>query len=264
MSNERLLRILVTFDCAGPSEDMLLRVTRVMEFDRLEVTGLYVEDEDLLRAANLPGLREVSLNGHETLLDAGRLAAEIAREANTAREAFETLARGLLRHHLPLTHRFDVARGRLIEALDRAAAACDLVLVTRDLRRSGLRPRPATSFASVARRPAHLLVVNEPWASGTSVVVLGSAQAGIDQAARLAAADRLRLVVALPPGQSPPALPAGAELRHLPHLEEQDIAELCLREDARLLVLPSTAGLDVTELLVNLADRLPCSLLKLA
>jgi hypothetical protein len=264
MSRDRLLRVLVSYDGAGPSEDALLGITRLLEFDRLEVTGLYVEDEDLLRAASLPGLREISLSGQETTLDPERIAAEISREVGLARAAFENLTSSLVRQQLQFTHRFDVARGRIAEALDRAAAASDLVLVTRTLRRSGLRPRMARTFTSLVRKPKHVLFVNEPWASGSSVVVLDGTAGGLDQAARLAKAGGLRLVIALAPGQRPPEVPDGSSVRHLARLEEADIADLCLREDARVLVLPPTGGIDVAELLVSLADRLPCSLLKLA
>lgn len=264
MSRERLLRVLVAFDCAGPSEEVLISLTRLLEIDQLEVTGLYVEDEDLMRAAALPGLREITLSGGESLLDAERMAREISREAETARAAFDELARRLIGRELQLTHRFDVTRGRIGEALDRAASASDVVLVTRALRGAGLRPRRARTFTSLARQPRHVLFVNEPWRSGSSVVVLDGSREDVARAARLAEAEGVRLVVALGPDGDAAGLPAGATPRRLPRMEETDIADLCLREDARLLVLPPAEDLDVAELLVSLADRLPCSLLKLA
>jgi hypothetical protein len=264
MSRERLLRVLVAFDCAGPSEEVLLGVAQLLEFDRLEVTGLYVEDEDLLRAASLPGLREVTLAGHASALDAERIATEIAREGDRARAAFEALTSSLLRRQLKFTHRFAITRGRIAEALDRAAAESDMVLVTRTLRGSGLRPRQARAFTSLVRQPRHILFINEPWPTGSSVVVLDGIRGSIEQAARLARSQNLRLVVALRPDQDVPELPPGATARRLSHLAEAAIADFCLREDARVLVLPPTEGIDVAELLVSLADRLPCSLLKLA
>lgn len=264
MRPDRLLRVLVTFDCARPSEDALLQLTALLEFDRLEVTGLYVEDEDLLRAASLPGLREISLTGVESRLDAEHVHGELARDAAAARAAFATLTHRLIGHHQRLTQRFDVIRGRVADALALAAADADLVLVTRTLRRSGLRPRQARAFAALARRPATVLFVNEPWASGTSVVVIATTDDGVRQGARLAAAEGLRLVAAAPADAALPELPPGAALRRLPGLTEKDIADLCLAEDARLLVLPADHRLDVAELLVTLADRLPCSVLKLA
>jgi hypothetical protein len=264
MTRERLLRVLVAFDCVGPSEEVLLGITQLLEFDRLEVTGLYVEDEDLLRAASLPGLREVTLSGRASALDAERIAAEIAGEADRARAAFETLASALLHQQPHFTHRFDVIRGRIAEALERAASESDMVLLTRTLRGSGLRPRQARAFSSLARQPRHVLFVNEPWATGSSVVVLDGSPDSLRQAARLARAQGLRLVVALGPQPGTSELPPGSITRRLSRLDEAAIADLCLREDARVLVLPPTDGLDAAELLVSLADRLPCSLLKLA
>jgi hypothetical protein len=44
---------------------------------------------------------------------------------------------------------------------------------------------------------------------------------------------------------------------------ETAIAELCERENARLLVVPPTQQLEWRTLLMNIIDRVPCSLLRL-
>ena len=267
MVNERGLRtvrLLVALDSSGPNEDSLRAVSKLLDSDGLEVTALYVEDEDLLRAASLPGLREISLSGRESSLDPVRLAREMASQAAEARRAFEALAERLTGEHLRLEHRFLVARGRMTEELDRAAAQSDFVLVSRASRAAGLRPRLGRAFAQLVQQPKHVLFVNEPWASGSSVVVLRGSGAAVDYGARLARAQGLRLVVVAAAESTPGGLPEDAELRQLPTFDERAIAELCVKEDARLLVLPEVPDLDWAELLLSLVDRLPCSLLKLA
>jgi hypothetical protein len=264
MSAEHYLRVLVTFDCSHPDEAVLRQLAELLAAEALELTGLFVEDEDLLRAAALPGLREISLSGAESGLDPDRLARELARDAETARQTFQRLAQTLAKRHGRLRHRFLVTRGRTAEEIHRAAAEADFVLVTRALRASGFRPRLGRTFQELVRQPVNLMFVNEPWASGSSVVVLHGSPAALDYAARLAESEGLRLVVAVPAVEPADALPAGAVIRHLPDWAEERLADLCLTEDARLLVMTTRPDVDWAELLVSLMDRLPCSLLKLA
>ncbi len=262
MSRESRIRILVALDGTQPSEAPLRQLAGLLVTEALEVTGLYVEDEDLLRAANLPGLREITFSGEQAVLDAERLARDIAGEAALARAAFELLASRLTSVDARLQYRFLVARGRHAEELLRAAEASDFVLVSRALRAAGLRPRFGSCFADLLRQPKDVLVVNEPWDSGSSVVVLRGSEEAMRYGQRMAEFEDLRLVVAIPPGEAAPDLPEGAVRRPLPDWQEETIADLCLREDARLLVVPAATDLNWAELLVSLMDKLPCSLLK--
>jgi nucleotide-binding universal stress UspA family protein len=266
MSSERAIRVLVTFDCTHPNERVLSALVRLLGAVAVDVTGLYVEDEDLLRAASLPGLREISLSGKEATLDIARIVRDVAREAASAQRSFESLARRLASEHERLQHHFLVARGRIAEEMGRAALEADLVVVTRALRPSFLRPRLARAYEDLVRQSRQVLFVNEPWASGTSVVVLHGSDAALAYGARLAAAEGLRLVLAAPPGEAvdTAGLPRAPTVRHLADWEEETIAELCLSENARLLVMGARADLDWQELLLSLADRIPCSLLKLS
>jgi hypothetical protein len=266
MSPDQGLRVLVTLESTCPNDSVLRTVSELLGSDRLELTGLYVEDADLLRAASLPGLTEISMSGQVSSLDAARISADIAAQATAARQAFEGLTRRLSREHQHVGHRFLVARGQIDEEFDRAAAQCDFVMVTRAQLATGLRPRLGHSFARLVRQPKHLLFVNEPWASGSSVVVLHGSDLALGYAARLARAEGLRLVVAAPASALPipsDRLPEGTTTRQVDDWSESSIAELCLSENARLLVLPALKDLDWAELLVSLMDKLPCSLLKL-
>lgn len=265
MPIEATVRVLVTVRGSGPNEDALRAVWSLLDSQTLEMTGLYVEDEDLLRAAALPCFREISFAGTESALDASRLARDMDSEAAAARHAFEALAGRLAGEHRRLLHRFLVTRGRIAEELVRAAAESDFVLMTRAPGGFGLRHRIGRELARLVQQPKHVLLVNEPWASGSSIVVLQGSDLALDHAVRLARAQHLRLVVAIPIAAPPPdRLPANASVRQLTRWDEAAFAELCLREDARLLILPELEGLDWAELLISLMDKLPCSVLKLA
>lgn len=267
MSIERIRRVLLALDDVRPDADVLRALQSLLDLDALEMTGLFLEDEELLRAARLPGFREIDFSGAALPLDRERLLRDMALQARAAEEAFRALAERLTREHWRLAHRFRVARGRFAEELDRAAAEADFVLVTRRARGGGFRQRLGRTFANLVRQPRHVLFVNEPWASGTSVVVVNAGRTALDHAALIAEAQGLRLVIANPVAVPPPPatrLPPNTVVRQLTSLDEQAIADLCLREDARLLVLPELPGLDWAELLLTLTDRLPCSILKLA
>jgi len=265
MSAEARVRVLISFDSTRPTEEMLQLLPRLLGPAQLELTGLYVEDEDVLRAAELPGLREVTLNGQLSALDSTRLRHEQALEAAAIRQTFEKLAASMRLHH-----RFLVTRGRASEELTRIAAESDFIMVARALRASGLRPRRGVHYDALVRGPKSVLFVNEPWRSGSSVVVLlGSAEA-IALGRRFAGEDDLRLVLATPPaeagrstqGEAPSS--AGERRVALREWSEEAIADLCLAEDARLLIVPRTQTLDWAELLPKLMDRLPCSVLQLS
>jgi nucleotide-binding universal stress UspA family protein len=259
MSEPVRIRVLVAFDCSHPSSEALQRLPQLLGSESLELTALYVEDEDLMRAARLPGLREISLSGQEVELSVDRIEQDMARDLVRLRNAFEHTARELQLHY-----RFEVARGRVSETLCAAASESDFVLVTRTLRRSGLRARTAPQFESLASQARRILFVNEPWASGSSIVVLGADPIVIEAGARLAEAEALRLIITLPRlAGMPEHLPSQATIVRTQDWSEDAIANLCLQQDARLLIVPGDATLDTGALLTRLLDRLPCSLLKL-
>jgi hypothetical protein len=259
-SERTATRVLVALDCAYPSSEALQELVGLLGTEQVELTGLYIEDEDLFRAASFPGLREISLTGQMLELNADRLRGDIDRDLARIRRAFEELA-----DRLRLRHRFAVARGRLADALSEAASESDFVVVSRTVRVSGLRTRPAPCFDPLLKQAKGVLFVNEPWASGSSVIVLGAEPAALAAAAHIAEAEHIRLVVALPQHVPQPAsLPQGAHLVRITDRGVTAVAELCLRREARLLVLPADAGLETGALLALLLDRVSCSVLKLA
>ncbi len=258
-------RVLLTLDCGSIDEDALKALTLLTEGPDVEVTGLFVEDEDLYQAAELPGLTEVSASGARSTLDQGLLARGIAAQARQARAQFEAFAA-----ELGFNFSFQVARGRWIEALLAAATASDLVVVNRSLRATGLRTRGARHFAPLLQQQQNVLFVNEPWRSGSSIVCLtesaqGPGSRALDTARRVASAEDLKLVVAVPEGFDRTALGAveADEVTDVENWTEAALVELCEAADARLLVLPPTEQLDWRDLLTRLVDRLSCSLLRL-
>jgi hypothetical protein len=256
-------RVLLTLDCGSIDEDALKALTLLTEGTDVQLTGLFVEDEDLYQAAELPGLTEVSASGARSVLEQGLLARRIAAEAQQARAGFEAFAK-----RLGLNFSFQVTRGRWIETLLAAATATDLVVVNRSLRATGLRTRAARHFAPLLQQHQNVLFVNEPWRSGSSIVCLserneGAGRRALNLAARLARAEELKLVVAVPAGFDRSTLRDIDEVTVVEDWTEAALVALCEAADARLLVLPPSERLDWRSLLTGLADRLSCSLLRL-
>jgi len=263
MKTETRSRVLISFDCGRPSEELLRLLPRLLGAKPLELIGLYVEDEDLLRAAALPCLREVSLNGHVAEMDVDRLQDQQAAEASAIRRTFEEVA-----GRMQIQHRFLVTRGRASEELIRVAADSDFVMITRALRTSGLRPRRGLHYDALLRDPRNILFVNEPWRSGSAVIVLGGSEDSLAVARRFSEAEALTVVLATPKAGAQGSaaeseLLAGERRVTLQEWSEEAIAELCLAQDARLLIIPRTQPLDWAKLLPRLMDRLPCSVLQL-
>jgi hypothetical protein len=258
----RTTQILLTLDCGAVDQDALRALKLLTDDQDIEVTGLYVEDEDLLRAALLPGMAEVSPAGTVSRLDQQALVAQIAQQARRAREGFEASAR---REKLKFT--FKVARGRVVETLVAAAARSDLVVINRSRRSSGLRTRHGTHFAPLLAHHNNLLFVNEPWLSGRAVVLLcenpGGCVRALETAQRIAQAEGLELLIAVPREHADFEMAGSGRAVVLAEWTEAAIVALCESADARLLVVPPVDGLDWRTLLVNLVDRLSCSLLRL-
>ncbi len=257
-------RLLLAMDCDKPDAAAVRVLFEIVSNPAMELIGIYVEDEDLLRAAHLPGLKEILLSGRSEQLDPDRVAQDLSRQSAAAQQAFHEMARQLAADHRGLQSRFLRARGRLADELDRAATETDIVLVARS-QAGGLRRHHGMTFRGLLHRPGHVLIVNEPWDSGTAVVVI-PAPGAVQVAERLAQAERLRLVLAAPADRSAGVLdaPSDTQVRRLARFDEASLADLCLEEDARLLVIGADSGFDQDVLVSSLVDRLPCSVLRLA
>ena len=238
-------------------------LTLLTDASDMKVTGLYVEDEDIYNAARLPGMKEVSLtNGSISTLDPIRIDKQIASQARSAQKEFESFAR-----RMKLDYSFQITRGRQIERLLEAATTSDIVVVNRSLRMSGLRTRRGAHFQPLLKQQDNLLFVNEPWASGRSVIALceyhpDDCERALGIAKRIAAAEELELLIAVPQREAETPQKSADRVAVLGDWSEDAIVDLCESEDARLLVMPPTDDLDWRALLTRLIDRVRCSLLR--
>ncbi len=250
-------RVLVVIEGAEPRSDTLAQLSRVLGTDALELVGLFVEDEDLYRAIRLPVFKEVSLTGEVLEPDHDRVQRDIEGEHRRLSLNFETAVRALsYRCHIK------IVRGYWLDTLSEAAKQSALVLVSRTDRAKGLRHRPVPAFQPLLTSVRNVLIVNEPWTSGRSVVLLGADPQALLTAHRMTQPEHLDLVVVLQTGSPvPEALPDGAIVVGVDDWSEGVVRRICQRWDARLLVARDDTW--DPSMLVGLLDQLPCSLLRL-
>ncbi|MGE0387780.1 MAG: hypothetical protein AB7Q97_23895, partial [Gammaproteobacteria bacterium] len=151
----RRLALALCSPALGPDAEALVReLARAL---RAELAGVFVEDADLVRLAELPVTVEVGhASGAVWPLSVESLQSDLRRQADQARRSLAALAEELL---LPWT--FEVARGRICErALDLAYEATIVVLAA----------RPAPPAARAVRQGARPLAVLVDAAAGARAV----------------------------------------------------------------------------------------------
>ena len=122
----RFDRILVALDESEDHQRVLQSAAEVAARLKAEIRGLFVEDVNLLRLADLPCAREIHQTGHQTTPDAAVIRREMKVHADAARRS---LARAAERHSLQWS--FHVVQGHVASELIMAASESDMMVVGR-------------------------------------------------------------------------------------------------------------------------------------
>jgi nucleotide-binding universal stress UspA family protein len=184
----RVRRILVALDASSHSLAALGAAADLAAALEAELDGLFVEDINLIRLAELPLAREVRHTASLEELDPRRMERALAAQATEARQALATAA-GYA--HVPWS--FRVVRGDVAQEVLAAASQFDLVSLGKQGRSKHPRARlGSTALRLAAGAPGALLLVEHGVPLWRPVLVLydgseGSHQA-LDAAARLAPA----------------------------------------------------------------------------
>lgn len=125
-------RILVGVDASAGNLAALEAAANLAAELRSELTGLFVEDADLIALAGLPFAQEVTFGGSVRSLDSAEIEREMKRRAIAAQRAFRTVA-----EQRRLRWEFRTVRGKVIRELTAASDRLDLLCV-------GPCARPAT------------------------------------------------------------------------------------------------------------------------
>jgi nucleotide-binding universal stress UspA family protein len=247
---EQLIRrILVALYASAHSLAALETAVRLAANLRAELTGLFVEDVNLLRLADLPFAREVrTLSATTHQLNSQRVAADMRTQAARAQRA---LLRAAEESQLPTS--FRIVRGHVPSELLAAAGEADLLLLGRTSRPVTQRSRlGSTARIVVTRAPRSVLLTQRGGLTGNQPIMVtydGSelGRRALQTAVSLARPDR-ELVVLLLADTRERAQELQAEVNGW--LKEKEIS-MSYRWQSRT----DAAGLAWT------AQAMPCSLL---
>jgi len=258
-------RILVALDASPHSLSALEAAAELAASFRAELLGLFVEDINLLRSAQLPFAREVGLfSGTLRQLDSQRVARQLRARAGQARQALATAA-----ERAQVQWSFRTTSGQIVSELLSAATDVDLVILGK-AGWSGQRRLGSHARAVVSRVGGPALILQHGVQLGVPVLVLydGSiiTQRALAAAVRLVQERGGHLVLLLLAGSRDAAQSLQADVArwlgergveaHYHWLSRADVAGLCHAvhaEGGGVLVLhrdtPSLGGETLTALL---------------
>lgn len=244
-------RIVVALDASAHSVAALEVAARLARTLEAELVGIYVEDLELVRVAQLPFALEIDFfSGRPRRIRSRGIERQLAHHAGRAREALRRVA-----ERLELRWSFHTVRGRPAVELGGFAAETDLVTLGTRGRSMG-RGLGSTTRALVGRAGMALMIVERGARAGKAVHVLHDGAPVSDEAVLVAAAlqpaGERRLVVLT--AEDPEAVRSGvagrleeaglsAELRVRP-LDARDpraIARAMSEGGASVLVAPRSA-----------------------
>jgi len=244
----RFSRVRVWMDATiGPEEGVV--AGRVIGGASVSCVGMYVEDPNLDRLASLPVARGVSRDALEfERLDREALRRQVEARLAALDRRFRRIVGG--RGQVVRVHRKD---------LFATVGPGELLVVS--------RPDAATWVGTdwadlLARGRCDVMFVNQPWATGRSVLVYAEdAESGGRAVAignELAVREGLEMHLLMPRAAALPDAP-------VEHCEPtaQALLDACRRFDARLLIVPSRIGLNWGEVSRWMLEMLDSSLLVL-
>ncbi len=195
-------RIVVGLDASPASLDALAAAAALAGRLRADLSGLFVEDQDLLRLAGLPFAGVVRVpSGVPERIDRATAEAELRALAARAREALERAASA---QRVACT--FRVARGEVVAEVLAAAEGPDLlVLGAGGHRRSGNARAGDTARAAAARGRSSVLILRRGGKVAEPVVAVDDGTAGGRRAmavARELAGEQGSAIVEAPAGDA--------------------------------------------------------------
>jgi nucleotide-binding universal stress UspA family protein len=230
-------RILVALDASGASVAAIRTAVDLAARFRAELIGLFVEDVNLLRSAELPFVREVgafSLDARRlNLIDLER---QLRAQAERLRRTLETSAR-----LQGIPWEFRVTRGPVALEIITAGAEADLMILGKAGRSLGLRRRMGSTVrAVVLQHPGMTFIMTTGLPAAEPVIAVYDASAAAARALAVAAAlvaeqDR-RLTLIL----------AGDSREEVRALREQALDRLSpahIAVDVHVIRRPTPAGL---------------------
>lgn len=175
-------RILVALDASPHSQAALDTAVRLASEFEAKVEGLFVEDETLLRTAQLPFAKEVrSYMAPPKALDEQRMQRQLRYQAEFAEHSLQRVA-----EPADVSYEFRRVQGAVSRELIRAAEEVDLLVLGKTSTTSSRRRLGTTSKKVLSEAPTPVLVLKERLPSREPILTYYDGSDAADQALRLA------------------------------------------------------------------------------
>ncbi len=175
-------RILIGLDASSHSQAALEAAATLAAGLRAELVGVFVEDVELLRAADVSFVREILwLSTHASETDSERIRVQMEAQAMRARLSLEEAA-----STAGVRFEFAVRRGNVAMELLEAARHADLVLVGKASLGGSGRKLGRTAERLLSGSPAPVMVLRKGLHLGLPIMVLYDGSAGSETALRVA------------------------------------------------------------------------------
>ena len=177
-----LRRIMIGLDASSHSQAALEAAAALAADLRVELQGVFVEDTELLRAADVFFVREVvwlSTCASET--DSDRIQRQMEAQAMRARLMLEEAATAA-----GARYRFVVKRGEVSNELLEAARGADLVLLGKSSLGGSTRKLGRTAEFLLSGSPTPVMVLRQGLHLGLPILALYDGSAGSETALRMA------------------------------------------------------------------------------
>lgn len=175
-------RILVALDASPHSQAALDTAVRLASEFEAKVEGLFIEDEILLRAAQLPFAKEVrSYTAPPKALDEERMQRQLRYQAEFAEHSLQRMA-----EPSEVSYEFRTVQGVVSRELIRAAEEVDLLVLGKTSTASSRRRLGTTSKKVLSEAPTRVLVLKEGLPSREPILTYYDGSDAADEAVRLA------------------------------------------------------------------------------
>jgi hypothetical protein len=192
MATPDFKRILVALHHGAPSPTMGL-AAEVAALLRLDLLGLFVQEEGLIELAALPFAREFRPLGGWRSIEPDRLSEELELAARGAERRFAQAVKGL-----DTACRFEVVKGSIADSIASMSSGGDIVMISQPAHPAEHATRQFASLLAAAARSSAVMLVPKQVARKSGAVVAVASHPGdpsIETAASIAAAAREQTIV---------------------------------------------------------------------